>query len=462
MVRAFPRLVIAAPQSGSGKTTVTLGVLLALRRAGLTTQPFKVGPDFIDPSHHTAICARPSRNLDTWLCEDAVVREVFTRASSDAEISIIEGVMGLYDGYGPNDERGSTAHLARLLEAPVLIVIDAQRMAASAAAVALGLQQFDRALDIAGVIFNQVGSDEHYVLLKTALETHTGLRCFGYVGLHPEFALEERHLGLVPAAETPPGMRSREQLLHEIERHVDIAGLVAAARRAPPLEEKATGTFSARESRGLVRIAVAQDQAFNFYYPENLDLLRAAGADIVPFSVLNDGALPTHVNGIYLGGGFPEVFAEALAANRSMIAGIRAFHDAGGAIYAECGGLMTLCEALVDFAGRRHEMVGLVPATTIMRRDRLAIGYVEAEPLRDSVLADRGIPYRGHTFHYSVLADPRFEPALRLRHGGKISYEGYASGNLFATYVHAHFAGSPRLAQRFVDCCRSRGTPGAI
>jgi cobyrinic acid a,c-diamide synthase len=453
MINRQPRFVIAAPNSGSGKTTVALGLLLALHEHGLSVQPFKIGPDFIDPSHHTKICERTSRNLDSWMCEDAAVQEIFTRAAAGADISVIEGVMGLFDGYGPDNDRGSTAHVARLLEAPVVLVIDAQRMATSAAAVALGCRDFDKQLTIAGVIFNNVGGAGHYDWLRKVLEARTGMTAFGYLSFDPSLIIEERHLGLVPAAERGPTETFYQRLRSQIQENVDVDALLQSAREAPGLQPPSTTIFRARESARKVRIGVAYDRALNFYYQENLDLLSCLGAEIVRFSLLDDEQIPPGLHGLYLGGGFPEIFADTLSSRQAMNESIGAFHRSGGAIYAECGGLMVLCETLIDFEGQRHKMVGLVPGETVMRRDKLSLGYVEVEPMRDTIIGKAGERYRGQTFHYSVLEKTRFEPVLKLRHGNKISMDGYANGKLFATYVHAHFAGHPQLAQRLVDEC---------
>lgn len=453
MMANLPRLVVAAPHSGSGKTTFTLGLLSALKRRGLSVQPFKAGPDFIDPSHHTAICGRASRNLDTWMCDDAVVAEIFQRAARDADVSIVEGVMGLYDGFGPDEERGSTAHLAKLLAAPVVLVIDAARMATSA--VALGLQQFDRDVTIAGVVFNNVGSEGHYEWMRKALHDRTGLASFGYLGFDPGLRIEERHLGLVPAAERRIGEDARERLQVAFDRHIDLDAIVAAARAAPRWAAATSGVFRARPAAKAVRIGVARDAALSFYYQENLDLLECLGAEIVPFSVLSDACLPEDLQGLYLGGGFPELFAATIAANVPLRDGIRKFFAGGRVIYAECGGLMILCDALVDLDGRRHEMFGLVPATTVMRRDRLSLGYVDVEALEDTLIAGVGERYRAQTFHHSVLEDVRFRPALKLYHGARTSFDGYAERRLLATYVHAYFAAQPGLAERLVEHCRS-------
>lgn len=456
----LPRVVIAAPGSGAGKTTITLGLLLALRERGVRVQPFKVGPDFIDPSHHTAIAGQPSRNLDAWLCADDVITEIFVHAAADAEISIIEGVMGLYDGASPQDERGSTAHVAIHLEAPVVLVIDAQAMATTAAAIALGCRAFDSRIRIAGVIFNNVGGAGHYEWLRTALEERTGIRALGYLAHDADLAIEERHLGLVPAPEQPLTQRMLQRLGDAMVSTVDVDAVIDAARHAPELRFPArAAVFGAAPSGGKVRIAVAIDRALNFYYRDNLDVLEHLGADIVPFSVLESDSLPQDIDGLYLGGGFPEMHAEALAAQASIKSAIRALHAAGGVIYAECGGLMVLCETLTGLDGRTHEMVGLVPAAAVMKRQGQTLGYVEVETLGSTILGEPGTRYRGQTFHNSVLERAAFEPALALRHGGRMSRDGFVCGHLLASYVHAHFAGAPHLASSIVrHCTRVRAT----
>ena len=457
----LPRLVIAAPNSGAGKTTLTVGVLLALRARGMTVQPFKVGPDFIDASHHSVIAGRPSRNLDSWMCDDDAVREIFSHAARDADISLIEGVMGLYDGSGPRDERGSTAHVAKLLDAPVVLVIDAQRMAGTAAAVALGCRAFDAAVRIAGVIFNNVGSAGHYDWLRTVLAERTDLACFGYLAFDPELAMEERHLGLVPAAEQRPASSLHARLEQRVQSTLDVQALIEAAHNASQFQLPDARLFVDAPDGPPVRIAVAQDRALNFYYRDNLDLLQCLGAEIVPFSLLEDDRLPDAVDGVYLGGGFPEMHAEALASRVALHAAMREFHASGRVIYAECGGLMVLCDTLTDLAGRTHRMIGLVPANASMRAGRLTLGYVEVEILRGSILGEAGTRYAGQRFHASNLERARFEPALALRQGGKMSRDGYGCDGLLATYVHAHFAGAPHLARSIVQHCRRRAAANA-
>jgi len=448
----FPRVLIAGVESGSGKTTVSLGLMLALKARGLSVQPFKVGPDFIDPSHHTRICGRPSRNLDTWMCDTKAVLEIFQRGTQGADLCVIEGVMGLFDGFGPDEERGSTAHVAKLLKAPVILVIDAAKTATSAAAIALGCREFDQELQIAGVIFNHVGSPGHYRWLKHTLEKRVGIPSLGYLSPNPALCIEERHLGLVPSPERRPSPQFYARLLELIKATVDLERILEIARSAPSLPSLGKQIKNAAQKE-RVSIGIAFDQAFHFYYQDNLDLLEALGARLVYFSPLKDSQLPNDLHGLYIGGGFPEVFAEELAQNTRMKESIWKFYQAGAPIYAECGGLMYLCEALVDFEGHAHEMIGLVPARTIMQRDKLSLGYVEVEVLKDNILSRKGERFRAQTFHYSVLDGENPNPCYRAKHGEKFSYDGYGLKNLLATYIHAHFAAAPQLAENFVQSC---------
>src|SRR5207253_549511 len=330
----FPRLVIAGTHSGVGKTTVTLALLAALKERGRRVQPFKVGPDFIDPGHHSAVTGRLSRNLDGWMLGSEVCRQVFLRAAADADVSIIEGVVGLFDGSSRVTESGSTAGLAKLLQAPVLLVIDGSVMARSAAAMVSGYARFDPDLRVVGVLFNKVGGAGHYHLLKEAVEATTDLAVVGYLPADPSFTIEDRHLGLITALEQPTGALSH-RLARAIDETVDVDRVESLARAAPPLEAECART-EPQPSGSAVRVGVAYDPAFCFYYPENLELLEGEGASVIRFSPLHDQVLPD-VELLYLGGGYPELHAEALACNHRMRTAIREFALRGGPIYAECG-----------------------------------------------------------------------------------------------------------------------------
>jgi len=452
----FPRLVIAGTHSGVGKTTVTLALLAALKGRGRLVQPFKVGPDFIDPGHHAAVTGRLSRNLDGWMLGPTVCRQVFLRAAADADISIIEGVMGLFDGSSPVHDTGSTAELAKLLQAPVLLVVDGSAMARSAAAMVSGYARFDKDLRVGAVLFNKVGGAGHYRLLKEAVEATTDLAVVGYLPADLSFTIEDRHLGLVTALEQPT-----EALAHRLARAiadtVDIDQVESLARSAPPLEAECART-EPQPSRPAVRVGVAYDPAFCFYYPENLELLEGEGAAVIRFSPLHDQVLPD-VELLYLGGGYPELHAEALARNHRMRAAVREFGRRGGPIYAECGGLMYLMEAIRDFDGKAHDMVGLFPGEAVMQRSGLIMGYRELEVATPCVLGQPGLRARGHEFHYSCLKNhPSIDYACTVTdaHGRQKGQDGLMRGNVLALYTHLHFASQPHLARSLLACARER------
>ncbi len=448
-----PRLVIGGSTSGVGKTTIAVGLMAALSRRSLQVQPYKVGPDYIDPSYHNVATGRPSRNLDAWMLTQATVMELFARSSEGADIALVEGVMGLFDGLSGLDESGSTAQMAKLLQAPVLLVLDVSRMARSAAAMALGYARLDPGLRVAGVILNRLGGPRHREWTKEAVEGLTGLPVLGALPEAPDLELPERHLGLIPVAERPALDAFLEALVRHIEEHLDLDRIIALASEAPPLLIPSASMFERGARTTAVRIAVAKDEAFSFYYADGLDLLAAAGAELVCFSPLHDRALPEGAQGIYMGGGFPELYADRLAANEQLRREILEAGRDGMPIYAECGGLMYLTEEIVDFDGKPFPMVGAVPGRAVMERGRLRIGYVEVEPLSDTILAGPGTRLRGHEFHCAQWEDP--EPAFSayriLNQGGR--REGYVRGNLLATFVHLHLATDPTLADRFVAAC---------
>lgn len=454
----YPRLVVAGTHSGVGKTTVTLAILAALTARGRRVQPFKAGPDFIDPGHHSAVTGRPSRNLDGWMLGAAVNREIFTRAAADADLSIIEGVMGLFDGSSPVNEIGSTAELAKQLDAPVLLVIDGSAMARSAAAMVSGYAKFDPGLRVAGVLFNRVNSDGHYKLLKEAVEQETDVVAVGYLRPDPAVTIPERHLGLVTAREQGTGTLYG-LLAKAAGDTVDLDRVEALARLCSELITATPQPIVRTHSR-KVRIGVAQDRAFCFYYPENLDLLKAEGAELIPFSPLHDDALPA-VEMLYLGGGYPELHADTLTANSRMRTAIRDFAEQGGTVYAECGGMMYLTEAIRDFEGRAHEMVGLFAAETMMRKQGLTMGYRTMELSQDCILGMSGDTARGHEFHYSTLV-PRgplkYACMLRDARGETKGADGLVIGNTLALYTHIHFSSQPQVAGALVANARRSRT----
>jgi cobyrinic acid a,c-diamide synthase len=439
-------VVIAGTASGVGKTTVATGLTGALRARGLRVQPFKAGPDYIDPTYLTRAAGRPCRNLDTWILPEAAVCELYARAARDADVAVIEGVMGLYDG--STDGTGSAAHLARLLGLPVVLVVDASAMAQSAAAAVLGFQRFDREVRLAGVILNRVAGPHHATLCADAITAATGLPVLGALPRSADITIPERHLGLVPDVESPAAAGWFDGLSTLIATHVDLDALLTCA--APVTATAATGLFPSSAPPATARIAIAQDAAFHFYYQDSLDLLTAWGAELAQFSPLNDAALPEDCGAIYIGGGFPELFAEGLSDNLAMAQALRAAAARGTPIYAECGGLMYLGRSLTDFDGVRHAMAGLVPADSVMDSARLTLGYREVESCGTPLLP-AGARMRGHEFHWSALATPPDADCAAYRvldQDGRP--DGYRAGSVTATYVHAHLAARPDLAPNFV------------
>jgi cobyrinic acid a,c-diamide synthase len=457
------RLIIAGTSSGVGKTTITTGLIAALRVRGLMVQSFKIGPDYIDPTYHTLATGRPCRNLDAWMVRPDRVVASFHRATQDVDVAVIEGVMGLYDGFGYDDEAGSTAAAAKLLKTPVVLVVDACKMARSSGAIALGFRRFDPDLNLAGFIVNRVGSDGHGRGVAAAIEQATELPVFGWLTRDARLAIPERYLGLVPTRE--PGqwtdfIRAAGEM---VAGRLDLDRILTVARQAPtPGETVGSETIYSPESHASDErpvIAVARDEAFHFTYPENLERLESAGAEIAFFSPLRDYRLPDRTAGVMLSGGFPELYATDLSGNGRLHAALRDAHEERMPIYAECGGLMYLTEAIVDGQGRQHPMAGLLPGRSAMS-DRLTLGYRLGRAARDSWLFYEGEEIRGHEFHYSSWIDrPVGLPAalqLTSRDGDLPGWpEGACERNLWASYIHIHFDGFPELASRFVVACRS-------
>lgn len=456
-------LVIAGTQSGVGKTTITLGLISALRCRGLTVQPFKVGPDFIDPGHHTRAAGRVSRNLDGWMLSQDANLALFRRHAAAAQIAVVEGVMGLFDGYDGLSEAGSTAQMAKWLGLPVLLVVDARSLARSAAALVHGYATFDGELALAGVVFNRVGSATHLHYLEQALSQLDQARCFGGLPREGELAIPERHLGLFTTEDHPLDESRLTHLADFLEENLDLDGLLAALPVLSfPQETPAVGA-SPLNPRPLtpdpstVRLGVARDPAFCFYYQENLELLAQSGAELVPFSPLADRELPANLHGIYLGGGYPELYAAQLSANEDMKHGIAAQAAAGLPIYAECGGLMYLSQEIEDLEGRRHAMAGVLPLKMRMLPRLKALGYREITLTGSGLLGPEGTKARGHEFHYSEIA-AELEELPRLykitaRQGQEAAPEGYSVNNVLASYVHLHFSSNPVVAGHLVERC---------
>ena len=453
-------IVIAGVRSGVGKTTVSAGIMEAMTRRGYRVAPFKAGPDYIDPSYHRVACGTPCRNLDTWLLPSGVVVELFHRASAGRDLAIVEGVMGLFDGYSGLSEAGSTAELAKLLDAPVVLVTDASKVARSVAAEVMGFQRFDPGVRIAGVVLNGVSGPHHLEFCKPQIEATTGLPVLGYLPYRDDLRQPERHLGLVPTVEGTVVREWYDRLVAQVEETIDLQKIWdIAGDGGTPTGEAALYPPEPRPARAS--IAIAEDRAFSFYYQDSLDLLKAWGAELHPFSPLEDGDLPEGIGGVYLGGGFPELYARDLAENKAMKEALRKAASVGTPIYAECGGLMYLGRELEDLEGNRHEMVGLVPTSSSMPNSRLSLGYREVEALADGPLLRRGQLVRGHEFHWSVQEGAPTEENAFYRvvdQDGRL--EGFRAGSVWASYIHLHLGSDPSLAPRLVEVCSERHGAG--
>lgn len=460
--------IIAGTHSGAGKTTITLGLMSVIKKKGLIVQPFKAGPDYIDPSFHKLICGRPSYNLDTWIMGVKGVKSAFENASKDADISIVEGVMGLFDGCHTEKEggqrggdiaEGSTAHLAKVLGLPVVLIIDAGKMAQSAGAVIYGFEIFDRRVKISGVIFNNVGSERHFKILKTAVEERCNAKVLGCIPKDKEISLRERHLGLrmTGSANNKRQAAKLKRLERSVAQFVDVDEIIRITNYELRIRDLKSEIQNLKSE--IIKIAVASDNAFCFYYQENLDLLKRLGAELKFFSPLKDKEIPEDINGIYLGGGYPELFAGKLFKNRSMRNQIKNLAQKGLPIYAECGGLMYLGRYIKDLKGRRYNMSGIFPWTARMLEKRKVVGYREIVSQNDCPFLKNGEKVRGHEFHYSEIDEPhdRIKRVYRITQQAlqpKVSEEGYLYKNTLASYIHLHFASNPRFVKGFIKKCK--------
>jgi cobyrinic acid a,c-diamide synthase len=447
------RIVIAGVTSGVGKTTVAVGIMHGLRKRGLRVQPFKVGPDFIDPSYHTIVTNRKSRNLDVWMMGRQGVLDCFASASEDADIAVVEGVMGLFDGMSGKSDFASTAHMAKILDAPILLVVDASKGARSIAAIILGFLHFDRKLRIAAVILNNVAGQRHASYITEALAGVVKIPVVGILPRNSDIKMEERHLGLVPALELK-GVKSQmiARTASYIAECIDLNRVLSLCS-ITSLPDARDHDFPKPQARA--RIAVALDESFNFYYTDNLIALKRRGAQLVFFSPVKDQKLPDGVHGIMLGGGFPEVLADRLEKNRSMVRSIRRAVDQGMPVYGECGGLMYLTRSISGYKGEKksRKMAGIVEADTLMT-GRLTLNYTDAE-CNDSIFGNTHL--RGHEFHYSsienIAKDSRFAYSMRKGKGVTGNQDGFIiNGNTLAAYMHLHFA-NRKLPERMVLSC---------
>jgi cobyrinic acid a,c-diamide synthase len=455
------RLVVAGVASGVGKTTIATGLMAALAAQGLRVQGYKVGPDYIDPTYHRAATGRASYNLDTWLNSPALVRQRFEAGMRNADVAIIEGVMGLFDGRKQTLGTASTAEVARLLNAPVLLVLDASYMGQSAAAIVHGFQHLDPHINIAGVIVNKVASADHEATVRLAIAEWTGIPVLGVLRRDTSLTLPARHLGLIPIAETAVEVQALGAVL---KRAVDLDGIVRLARAAgslpalPPDASKEEPTVAV--SSCIVpsaRIGLALDNAFSFYYPETLESFEKMGVEVVPFSPLTDRELPNDLDLLYFGGGFPEVFAAQLANNQLMLASVRSAVQQGILIYAECGGYMYLGKQCVDAHQVSYDLVGVLPYTFQMGTERAQLGYRELTTLRETIIGPARTRLRGHEFHWSHIVEPLVEEHVPYQVEGEgMAKEGYATETILASYVHIPLTANPQAIVELIRRCALR------
>ena len=445
------RFVLAGTGSGVGKTTFTIGIMRALMKRGLTVQGFKCGPDYIDPTYHTAVTKRPSRNIDSFMMTHDVVRAIVARASQDADVAMIEGVMGFYDGKSPLSNEGSAAHISEITKSPVILIINGAAVARSAAAIVKGFQLLDENTNIVGVIANQLGSKSHFEIVKSAIEKECGIPVIGYLPKDAVPKMPSRHLGLVPAIERGDLDSYFESLATAIEETVDIEQLLEITK-AEPLHVTQS-IFDPQDDGREVHIAIAKDAAFNFYYEENLELLRAYGATLHFFSPLQNEEVPKKAQGLYIGGGFPEEFAEILAKNEKTKQSIINALERGLPTLAECGGFMYLTEEIVNRQGQVFPMLGVIPGRVTMQEKLAALGYREITGVAGNFLIGEEEQAKGHEFHYSTYEGEYTFPAYfsKGRFGAK--QEGYLQHNLVAGYTHFHFASNPQLVKNWLTVC---------
>jgi cobyrinic acid a,c-diamide synthase len=453
-----PRLVVAGTATGVGKTALTAGMIAALKAKGLTVQSFKVGPDYIDPAYLAHVSGRPCRNLDSWMLGEGALQQVLAQGSLGADLALVEGMMGLFDGRGGGME-GSTAEVARVIRAPIILVIDVDRTAESAAAIALGFKTYLSGVKLAGVLLNNVASDAHRRSIEDAIWNGAKLPVLGALPTLAGLDIPERHMSLVPVGENPEWERMIGILATAVARDVDLDVLLRIAQKAELLPLVPRKIFQGPAARSdQVRLGVAYDEAFNFYYPENLELLEEQGAEIVPFSPLEESHLPSGLSGVYMAGGFSETFVQPLERNRAMAESLQRAHRAGMPIYAECGGMMYLARSLRTEDGTQHTMAGVLPVDVAVDGEFHRFGYRQLMTLEDTILSPKGQFYRGHEFHWSRITGHAggLRPAYQMLNaeGDPIGYEGFAGPNLLASYVHLHFGQNPVLVDKFLAHCR--------
>jgi len=429
-------IVIAGVNSGCGKTTITLGLMAAFKKIGLSVQGFKVGPDYIDPSLHKEITGFPSVNLDSWMMPEKFIKYSFSYRTKNADISVVEGVMGLYDGKSAISDQGSTSDLAVKLKLPVVLVVNAKSMARTAAAIVKGLIDFNPELNIIGVIFNRIGSENHLKILRDSINKYCGIPVLG--GLkNIEFQIPSRHLGLYMGDEGILLPDEIDYLANQVIKNIDInylldLSIISIEKHPNPINNKT-------KKIPKKRIAIARDRAFCFYYQDNIDILKSLGYEIINFSPINDQKLPENIDAIYFGGGYPELYAQKLSNNKKIKEEIYDKSTNGTIIYAECGGLMYLGKYMTTIDGIKYPMIGAIEYETCMQKKLQNLGYVEIMPDQDFFIFNKKIKIRGHVFHYSkikiTIDIPNFysgEPESKAI--------GFKQGNILVSYVHLHFS----------------------
>ncbi|MBW8016159.1 MAG: cobyrinate a,c-diamide synthase [Planctomycetes bacterium] len=450
-----PRIVIAATNSGAGKTSISLGLTRALVRRGLRVQTFKVGPDFLDPTYLSMASDRICYNLDSWMMGKDYLPKLFARATKDADIAIIEGVMGLYDGASPTSLEGSTAEVAKILKAPIALIANAKGLSRSFAAMVKGFTSFEEDITVSAVIANRCGSNRHKKWLAESLAAAKLPKMIGVIERQTFPELPSRHLGLVTADRETLRTDVIDKLADICQQNINIDALLELASKTPPID---IDDEQMPNTPAKFRLGIAKDSAFHFYYPDNLEALEREGCQLVEFSPINDSPLPDDLDCLYIGGGYPEEFAESLSANHGMRNSIVDFANSGKIIYAECGGLMYLGNKLITNCGKEYPMAGVLDITTKMLSRFKALGYVQVDILQDSLWGQKDTNIRGHEFHYSeitgdVTSNTDFQRvySIKRRSGSESSIEGFQRQNILASYTHLHFASRPQTIKHFIN-----------
>ncbi len=447
------RIMIAGVSSGVGKTTISLGIMAALNKRGMNVGPFKVGPDYIDPGFHSFVTNNSSYNLDSWLLEEDTLEYLFRRNMESRDIGIIEGVMGLYDGFGTEKDMGSSAHVAKLLKTPVILIIDGKGISSSAGAMVLGYKLYDKEVDIKGVIINRVSGRVHYDILKEVIERDTGIPCVGYLPSNTDISLNSRHLGLIPFEEVKGLKKKVDEVIKMIEETIELDKIISIASDTKKIKDIANPYGALKNIGKGLRIGIARDKAFSFYYEDNFNLMKEMGIELVGFSPLKDRNIPIGLDGLYIGGGFPEVFGNELEENEEFRKNLKNHLEEGLPSYAECGGLMYLTESIKDLENREFEMVGFFPTKATMTKRLQRFGYIEIDAYDDVYI-------RGHEFHRSMIDNNdklTYQYKVHKIRKGRLNKEwecGLVKKNSLAAYGHVHFYSNPQFLMKFVEKCK--------